>query len=113
VIAVVLGLRQLVRLRTTELRVVHSVYFFAPELLPAFDFRVFERIVLGEFDGALRSGIDSGELRPVSLPHAALALGSVLSGVLDQELLHQDRILDDGDVVQVVNLVFDGLCPPV
>ncbi len=113
VIGLVLALRQLVRLRSSELRVVHSVYYFAPELLPAFDYRVFERIVLGEFDGALRSGIDSGELRPVSLSHAALALGSVLSGVLDQELIHRDRILDDDDVVQVLNLVFDGLCPPV
>lgn len=111
VTALVLGLRNLVRLHSSELRVVHSVYYFAPELLPAFDYRVFERLVLAELDSALRRGIDNGELRPVSLRHAALALGSILSGVLDQELIHKDVVLDDADVTQVLNLMFDGLCP--
>lgn len=107
----VLGLRQLVRFHSSELRVVHSVYYFAPELLPAFDYRVFERLVLAELDSALRLGIESGELRPVSLRHAALALGSILSGVLDQELIHKDVVLEDADVTQVLDLFFDGLCP--
>lgn len=111
IIALVLALRQLVRLHTSELRVVHSVYYFAPELLPAFDYRVFERIVLAEFDKALRLGIASGEMRPVSISHASLALGSVLGGVLDHELIHSDVVLQDSDVAHVLNLIFEGLCP--
>jgi AcrR family transcriptional regulator len=105
------SLREMVRGHTSELRVVHAVYYFAPELLPSFDFRVFERLIIGEFQRLIKAGIAAGELRPVSPMHAAVALGSVLSSFLDQELLPQDVALDDVDLSQVLNLVFDGLCP--
>jgi len=105
------SLREMVRGHTSELRVVHAVYYFAPELLPSFDFRVFERLIIGEFVRLTKAGIAAGELRPVSSMHAAVALGSVLSSFLDQELLPQDVQLNDVDLSQVLNLVFDGLCP--
>lgn len=105
------SMRKLVRAHTSELRVVHAVYYFAPELLPTFDYRVFERIILGDLERTIRSGIESGELRNVSPAHASIALGAILGAFLDQELIHRDVALKDADLFHVLTLVFDGLCP--
>ena len=105
------SMRELVRTHTSELRVVHAVYYFAPELLPSFDYRVFERIILGDLERAIRSGIESGELRNVSPAHASIALAAILGALLDQEMTHRDVALKDADLFHVLTLVFDGLCP--
>lgn len=101
----------MVRAHTSELRVVHAVYYFAPELLPTFDARVFERIVLGELERVIQAGIESGEIRPVSPTAASIALGAILGASLDQELIHGEFPLKEDGLFQVLDLVFDGLCP--
>lgn len=105
------AMRTLVRAHTSELRVVHAVYYFAPDLLPTFDYKVFERIILNDLERAIRSGIASGELRNVSPTHASMALGAILGALLDQEMIHQDDTLKDADLSHILTLVFDGLCP--
>ncbi|MDO8837280.1 MAG: TetR/AcrR family transcriptional regulator [Vicinamibacterales bacterium] len=105
------AMRGLVRAHTSELRVVHAVYYFALDLLPTFDYKVFERIILGDLERAIRSGIESGELRNVSPAHASIALGAILGAFLDREMIDQDATIGDGDLLHVLTLVFDGLCP--
>jgi len=105
------SLQELVRAHTSELRVVHAVYYFAPELLPTFDFRVFERLILGELERIIDTGIQSGELRPVPTRHAAVLVAAVLGTFLDQELSHVELPRTELDLAPVLNLTFDGLCP--
>jgi AcrR family transcriptional regulator len=105
------SLQELVRAHTSELRVVHAVYYFAPELLPTFDFRVFERLILGELERIIDAGIQSGELRPVPTKRAAVLVASVLGAFLDQELSHVEVARSDVDIAPVLDLTFDGLCP--
>jgi TetR/AcrR family transcriptional regulator len=105
------SLQELVRAHTSELRVVHAVYYFAPELLPTFDFRVFERLILGELERIIDAGIQSGELRPVPTKRAAVLVASVLGAFLDQELSHVEVARSEVDIAPVLDLTFDGLCP--
>lgn len=105
------ALLDLVRAHTSELRVVHAVYYFAPELLPSFDFRVFERLILGELERIVDAGIRAGELRAVPTRHVAVLVASVLSTFLDQELTPRDLAATDVDLLSVLNLTFDGLQP--
>jgi AcrR family transcriptional regulator len=105
------ALQELVRAHTSELRVVHAVYYFAPELLPTFDFRVFERLILDELERIIGTGIQSGELRPVPTRRAAVLVASVLGAFLDQELSHVEVARNEVDIAPVLDLAFDGLCP--
>ena len=107
------SLQELVRSRSSELRVVHAVYYFAPELLPSLDFRVFERTVLGELQRLIQAGIDRGEFRPVPPIHAAVATAAVLSTFLDQEMMPPEVRRPDVDLFSVLELIFDGLRPAV
>lgn len=105
------ALLELVRAHTSELRVVHAVYYFAPELLPSFDFRVFERLILGELERIIDAGIRAGEFRAVPTRHVAVLVASVLGTFLDQELTPRDLAATDVDLLSVLNLTFDGLQP--
>jgi AcrR family transcriptional regulator len=105
------SLQELVRAHTSELRVVHAVYYFAPELLPKIDFRVFERLIVGELEEIVGAGIRTGELKPVCPRHAAVLVAAVLSAFLDEELIARDVPRTEVDLEPVLDLTFDGLCP--
>jgi TetR/AcrR family transcriptional regulator len=100
----------LIRAKSAEMRVSHATYFSSSEHLLTFDFRQFDRTIVGELERLVRQGIESGELRPVSSTDAALAILGVLILSIDQEVLRRDDGLDEAGLDRVLNLVFDGLC---
>lgn len=102
---------RLARSRTSELRVSHTVYFTASELVPSFDFEVFDRILTEGVERLIRDGIAARELRPVSVPDAALAVLGVVVLCIDMEILRPDNRLDEAGLLRVLDHVFDGLCP--
>jgi TetR/AcrR family transcriptional regulator len=99
----------LIRARSSEMRVSHASYFSASEHLPTFDFRQFDRTIVGGLEHLVRQGIESGELRPVSSTDAALAILGVLVLSIDQEALRRDDSLDEAGLHRVLDVVFDGL----
>jgi AcrR family transcriptional regulator len=99
----------LIHARSAELRVSHATYFSASELVPAFDFRRFDRTIVLEFERLIRQGVETGELRPVPSADAALAILGVLVLSIDQEVLRRDDRLDEAGLRRVLDLVFDGL----
>jgi TetR/AcrR family transcriptional regulator len=99
----------LIRARSAEMRVSHATYFSSSEHLLTFDFRQFDRTIVGELERLVRQGVESGELRPVSSTDAALAILGVLILSIDQEVLRRDDGLDEAGLDRVLTLVFDGL----
>lgn len=105
------GVWQLARTRASELRVSHTVYFTASELVPSFDFEVFDRTLIDGIERLIREGVAAREFRPVSVPDAALAVLGVVVLCIDSEILRPDNRLDEAGLIRVLDHVFDGLCP--
>lgn len=103
---------RMVRAQCSELRFSHAVYFSASELVPTFDFQVFDRILVGAFEQIVRDGIDAGELRPAAPEDMARPFLGVLMLCIDQEMHHGGGPLDEAGFHRVIDLVFDGLCRP-
>lgn len=110
--ALCLAVWRLARTRSSELRVSHTVYFTASELVPSFDFEVFDRTLIQAVERLIRDGVAARELRPVSVPDAALAVLGVVVLCIDMEILRPDSRLDEASLLRVLDHVFDGLCPP-
>ncbi len=102
---------QLARTRSSELRVSHTVYFTASELVPSFDFEVFDRTLIDGIEHLIRDGVAAREFRSVSVPDAALAVLGVVVLCIDSEILRPDNRLDEAGLLRVLDYVFDGLCP--
>jgi TetR/AcrR family transcriptional regulator len=99
----------LVRARSSENRVSHATYFSASDLVPSFDFRRFDRSIVGELERLVGEGIAAGELRAVSSADATLAILGVLVLCIDQEVLRHDDRLDEAGMHRILDVVFDGL----
>jgi AcrR family transcriptional regulator len=110
IVSVCQAVHRMVRQRTSELRVLHAVYYTAAALVPQFDFEVFDRTLVSAFEHLVADGIAAGELRRHAPADATSAILSVLMLALDLEVLGRTDRLDDAGLRRILDLVFDGIC---
>ena len=90
-------------------RVAHAVFFGPPDGAPPFDPTVFEARLRQAIEQIVADGLASGELRPVSIRDAALAVMGILEGCADRQLHPAFEPVGADGVRRLIDLLFDGV----
>ena len=94
-------------------RVALAVFLGPPDLVPSYDFGVFEEEFRGVLERFVREGQAAGEIRPVPAVDVALAAMAILAECNERQLHPAFRPVGPDGLARMLDLLFDGAATTV